>query len=408
MASRYVGSEIVTSGRYKGQHIDDVEDVIWAVGYQLPGVFSSKDQSLATWAMRAISNNHLNIEALPSAMRVKVNEFHYKYGVGRVKDVDAFNTRCHFHQDSAIQPTCKQCQDRRGALKMAHLVKQDQHLTRGILVRSWWRPPVNERMLNGLVKLQDGLEPRWETTWHCDQTETAEAIATQHGEETIVAVKSEGYSYTQVVIHEESKSVLRFVEDESVDSVQMWREQEILKKPERYFDKKTTTNQQKREWLRAAVCYQSSLFKGRENKPATLRYARLSEHAREPTRATEKAAGADLYSAHECQIEPKGKALIRTDLQMAIPTGYYGRIAPRSGLAYKHFIQVGAGVIDEDYRGNVGVLLYNFSEVRFTVKKGAKIAQIIMEKIVIPVLEEVPRMPLNTERGKNGFGHSGW
>ena len=79
-------------------------------------------------------------------------------------------------------------------------------------------------------------------------------------------------------------------------------------------------------------------------------------------------------------ILPRDKALISTGLQMQIPLGNYGRIAPRSGLAVKHFIDVGAGVIDADYRGEVKVLLFNFGSDSFTVEKGDRIAQLIIEK----------------------------
>uniref|UniRef100_A0A8B9GDD9 Deoxyuridine 5'-triphosphate nucleotidohydrolase n=1 Tax=Amazona collaria TaxID=241587 RepID=A0A8B9GDD9_9PSIT len=78
-----------------------------------------------------------------------------------------------------------------------------------------------------------------------------------------------------------------------------------------------------------------------------------------------RAAGYDLYSAYDCDIPPMGKAVVKTDIQVALPSGCYGRVAPRSGLAAKHFIDVGAGVIDEDYRGNVGVVLFNFGKETF-------------------------------------------
>lgn len=67
-------------------------------------------------------------------------------------------------------------------------------------------------------------------------------------------------------------------------------------------------------------------------------------------------------------VPSRGKKLIKTDLQVEIPEGCYGRIAPRSGLAHKNFIDVGAGVIDSDYRGNVGVILFNFSDEEFIGK----------------------------------------
>uniref|UniRef100_A0A2K5CRL1 Deoxyuridine 5'-triphosphate nucleotidohydrolase n=1 Tax=Aotus nancymaae TaxID=37293 RepID=A0A2K5CRL1_AOTNA len=85
-----------------------------------------------------------------------------------------------------------------------------------------------------------------------------------------------------------------------------------------------------------------------------LRFARLSEHATAPMRGSTWAAGYDLYSAYDYTIPPMEKALVKTDIQIVLPCGCYGRVASRSGLAAKHFIDVGAGVIDEDCRGNVG------------------------------------------------------
>ncbi|XP_062819667.1 deoxyuridine 5'-triphosphate nucleotidohydrolase, mitochondrial isoform X2 [Anolis carolinensis] len=128
---------------------------------------------------------------------------------------------------------------------------------------------------------------------------------------------------------------------------------------------------------------------GPEEPLKTLRFAKLSENAVAPSRGSSKAAGYDLYSAYDYEIPASGKAIVKTDIQIALPTGCYGRVAPRSGLAAKHFIDVGAGVIDEDYRGNVGVVLFNFGKESFKVKKGDRIAQLICERIYYPELEEV-------------------
>lgn len=99
-----------------------------------------------------------------------------------------------------------------------------------------------------------------------------------------------------------------------------------------------------------------------------LKVKKLSENATLPVRATSNAAGYDLFSAEDKVIEPRGKALIKTDLSLAIPPKHYGRIAPRSSLAWKHHIDVGAGVIDEDYRGPLGVVLFNHSNEEFVSK----------------------------------------
>lgn len=95
-------------------------------------------------------------------------------------------------------------------------------------------------------------------------------------------------------------------------------------------------------------------------------YQRLSTHASPPKRQSADAAGYDLVSAVETVVPARGKQLVVTDLVLHIPRGCYGRIAPRSGLAWKHSLDVGAGVIDADYRGNVGIILFNHSDLNFT------------------------------------------
>ncbi|XP_070279486.1 deoxyuridine 5'-triphosphate nucleotidohydrolase, mitochondrial isoform X3 [Myotis yumanensis] len=137
-----------------------------------------------------------------------------------------------------------------------------------------------------------------------------------------------------------------------------------------------------------------------------LRFVRLSEHATAPTKGSARAAGYDLHSAYDYTIPPMEKTLVKTDIQIALPSGCYGRVAPRSGLAAKHFIDVGAGVIDEDYRGNLGVVLFNFGKEKFEVKKGDRIAQLICERIFYPEIEEVQALD-DTERGSGGFGSTG-
>jgi dUTP pyrophosphatase len=138
-----------------------------------------------------------------------------------------------------------------------------------------------------------------------------------------------------------------------------------------------------------------------------LRFIRTSPNAKTPTRGSPLAAGHDLYSSTEITIDAYGKAIIPTDIIIAVPNGTYGRVAPRSGLAVKHSIHVGAGVIDEDYRGLLNVILFNHSNVSYKVKKGDKIAQLICEKIVYPTLLEVTELE-HTQRGTQGFGSTGY
>ena len=105
-------------------------------------------------------------------------------------------------------------------------------------------------------------------------------------------------------------------------------------------------------------------------------------------------------------IPARGKGLVKTDLSIAIPRDTYARIAPRSGLAWKHFIDTGAGVVDYDYRGNVGVILFNHAETDFEVKAGDRVAQLILERIATPEVVEVDDLEA-TERGAGGFGSTG-
>ncbi|TMW59987.1 hypothetical protein Poli38472_000029 [Pythium oligandrum] len=139
---------------------------------------------------------------------------------------------------------------------------------------------------------------------------------------------------------------------------------------------------------------------------AVLRVKKLTELAIIPTRGSALAAGYDLSSAYDAVIPARGKGLVKTDLAIAVPHGCYARVAPRSGLALKKFIDTGAGVIDEDYRGNVGVVLFNHAEEDFVVSRGDRIAQLIIEKIEyadIDVVDEIDE----TERGAGGFGSTG-
>ena len=137
-----------------------------------------------------------------------------------------------------------------------------------------------------------------------------------------------------------------------------------------------------------------------------LRVQRLNNNAALPKRGTEGAAGYDLCAAQSCTIPAGGKGLVKTGISVQFPTGLYARIAPRSGLALKKFIDVGAGVVDADYRGEVGVVLFNHGDQDFEVKMGDRIAQLILEKISTPAVEEVSGLD-ETVRGSGGFGSTG-
>jgi len=139
---------------------------------------------------------------------------------------------------------------------------------------------------------------------------------------------------------------------------------------------------------------------------SNIKIVKLSEHAQIPTRGSIGAAGYDIYSAYDDVVPGKSRKLIKTDIALGLPFGTYGRIAPRSGLAVKNFIGVGAGVIDCDYAGPVGVLLFNHSSEDYHIERGDRVAQLIVEKIAILEFEEVDHL-VYSKRGTGGFGSTG-
>jgi dUTP pyrophosphatase len=137
-----------------------------------------------------------------------------------------------------------------------------------------------------------------------------------------------------------------------------------------------------------------------------LSFEKLDPKAVLPTRGSQSAAGLDLYSIEAFTLNPKERRLIRTGLAVAIPEGFYGRVAPRSGLATHKGIDVLAGVIDADYRGEIGCLLYNAGEEAVDLPAQTKICQLIIEKIITPAAVWVDGLS-NTSRGSGGFGSTG-
>jgi dUTP pyrophosphatase len=133
----------------------------------------------------------------------------------------------------------------------------------------------------------------------------------------------------------------------------------------------------------------------------------LATNAKAPVRANDCAAGYDLFSLYNYTLYPHQRLLVQTGIAMEIPDGYYGRIAPRSGWALKYGIDTLAGVIDSDYRGEVGVILYNTDKaIPFNIKMGDRIAQMIFKKyesIDFVIENELDQ----TERGSGGYGSSG-
>ena len=132
---------------------------------------------------------------------------------------------------------------------------------------------------------------------------------------------------------------------------------------------------------------------------------RLTETAKLPTRATEYAAGLDLYADETITIPEYHRAWVSTGIAIALNPYHVGQIWPRSGLA-GHGLDTSAGVVDSDYRGEVKVLLVNGSHERKTVHAGDRIAQLVILPVARPELIEVDALPA-TERGAHGFGSSG-
>lgn len=142
------------------------------------------------------------------------------------------------------------------------------------------------------------------------------------------------------------------------------------------------------------------------HQSSCLRVKKLSMAATLPSRGSKDSAGYDLFSARDVTIPSKGLAVVKLDIAVAVPPNTYGRIAPRSGLTVKHFIDVGAGVIDFDYRGPVDVALFNHGPEDYNVKIGDRIAQLIIEYIANPPCIERDELS-ETERGQAGFGSTG-
>ena len=131
-----------------------------------------------------------------------------------------------------------------------------------------------------------------------------------------------------------------------------------------------------------------------------------SDDVKKPVKAYVNSAGYDLSADESVTVFPKSRAIISTGVRMSIPKGYYGEICPRSGLAVKNGVVAFNGTIDSGYLGLVYVLLFNFSDNKFSVEKGNRIAQIIFKKCE-SVSFSFEDFKFDTERGVKAFGSSG-
>lgn len=128
--------------------------------------------------------------------------------------------------------------------------------------------------------------------------------------------------------------------------------------------------------------------------------------AKPPKRANSTDAGADLHAVENYVLHPGERIMIETGISLAIPEGYYGQIAPRSGLAAKHGVMTMAGVIDSSFRGTVKAILYNSGKEPVTISTGDRIAQLIILPISLAEFSPVESLP-DTARGEAGFGSTG-
>ena len=145
-------------------------------------------------------------------------------------------------------------------------------------------------------------------------------------------------------------------------------------------------------------------------QPVMIRFRRVSDLARIPTRGSEKSAGYDLYAALDQPviIEPHKTVKIDTGLQFEIPDGYFAAIYARSGIAAKEGLRPAncTGVCDSDYRGNYIVALHNDSDTARTVEPGERIAQMIVMPYLSVSFKESQELS-GTDRGEGGFGSTG-
>lgn len=137
-------------------------------------------------------------------------------------------------------------------------------------------------------------------------------------------------------------------------------------------------------------------------------FVKLDENALLPKVNFGSDAGADLFCSQTTVVKPFTPTAVPTGVRLAIPVGYYGRVASKSGLALKMNLHVTGGVIDSSYRGELKCIMMNFGTEDYTFEVGSKVAQLIIEKIVTPEYVETKHDLDATNRGEGGFGSTGF
>ena len=171
-----------------------------------------------------------------------------------------------------------------------------------------------------------------------------------------------------------------------------------------------------------------------QNMPLEIGFKRLSDNAILPTKAHATDSGFDLFAAQDVIIAPGETVVVPTDIAVQLPKGYEAQVRPRSGITSKTKLRVQLGTIDEQYRGNIGIIVDNIAPVyiphapiypinlngkyqtgyldqyldeTYLIRKGDKIAQLVVQPIPTTVAVEIPGELENSDRGANGFGSSG-
>lgn len=137
-----------------------------------------------------------------------------------------------------------------------------------------------------------------------------------------------------------------------------------------------------------------------------IQIKKINPEAKTPIYAIKNDAGMELYSVEDLIVEPGKILACGTGVAVAIPVGYVGLIWDKSGVAFNGGVKTMGGVIDSSYRGEIKIILTNLSDKNYVIKKGDKIAQMLIQKVEIPDIEEAEELD-DTERGEGRFGSTG-
>lgn len=200
------------------------------------------------------------------------------------------------------------------------------------------------------------------------------------------------------------------ISEEEFNRIKKKQQEAIDRITKRIENVETETVTENKQQQRQSVRILSQTVQQLANKYAeTLCVERMFKDASLPTKGSKGSAGYDLYSYDNHKIEPHERLLIGIAIRVVLPEGTYGRIAPRSGVSMKK-IDVCAGVIDEDYTGEVKVLLHNHNNEPYFIKKGDRVAQLILEccaNVPVKEIKKIEDIRGETLRGSSGFGSTG-